>query len=304
MNQAHGVHVYSAQSDILGEAPLWSIAKQTLYWLDIGRKTLQSKASAVEPARVWPLPDYPGCLAELGVGEIAIAVSDGIQRLNLSTGRSEPLSILSHLDAALRFNDGKVDPQGRFWAGTMRNNFTETSQRADDVATGCLYRFDRDGRVHTMEEGVGIGNTLAWSPDHKHFYFADSEKGQMYVYDFDADSGAISNKRVFLEKTDFGVPDGSAMDCDGCLWNARWDGSALLRITPAGELDRVVPLPIPRPTSCCFGGNNLATLFVTSARSGLTSSQCTNAPLSGSVFAIHGLAQGMPVPPYAFKSAF
>jgi L-arabinonolactonase len=295
------MHVYSSQPDILGEGPLWSAGEQTLYWLDIGRKTLHAKASADAPPQSWQLPEYPGCLAELKSGQLAIALGDGFKRFDLNTGSSARLSTLPHLDPAFRFNDGKVDPQGRFWAGTMRNNFTDVPDRADDSAKSYLYRFDTDGSVHTMEAGVGIANTLAWSPDSKKFYFANSDKGQIYVYDFDADSGAVSNKQVLFETADLGVPDGSAMDSDGCLWNARWDGSAVLRITPAGRLDRIIQMPVPRPTSCCFGGTNLDTLFVTSARFGLTPAQCTDAPLSGSVFAINGLAHGMPVPPFAFK---
>ena len=162
---------------------------------------------------------------------------------------------------------------------------------------GVLYRVDCDGAVTILEDGIGIPNTLAWSPDLKRFYFADSLRGQIYVYNFDVLAGEISNKRLYFEDTDLGIPDGSAMDIDGCLWNARWDGSVILRITPSGTIDRVVQLPVPRPTSCIFGGRNLDTLYVTSARHGLSPSQLEPHPFSGCVFAVSGVGQGMPVSP-------
>src|SRR5205814_290163 len=148
-----------------------------------------------------------------------------------------------------------------------------------------------DGRVETLEQEIGIANTLAWSPDLSRFYFGDSLKGHLCVYDFDADSGTIHNKRTFYDTPGFGIPDGSAIDIDGCLWNARWDGGAVLKITPEGKLDQVIELPVPRPTSCSFGGPNLKTLYVTSATYGLTAAQLEHAPLSGSVLAIHGASQ-------------
>jgi sugar lactone lactonase YvrE len=180
----------------------------------------------------------------------------------------------------------------------MQNNFGLHGEAVEiDRCDGVLYRFDADGRVDSIEEEVGIPNTLAWSPDLSRFYFGDSLKGCMFVYDFDADAGTVRNKRTFYDAPGFGIPDGSAIDVDGCLWNARWDGGAIMKITPHGKLDQVIQLPIPRPTSCSFGGPDLKTLYVTSATHGLNQAQLEQAPLSGSVFAIHGAGQGIPVPP-------
>lgn len=292
------VEVYCEQQSVLGEAPLWSSAEQALYWLDIGRKALfRSTAPGTRP-RSWGLPDRPGCLAELAPGSMAIAMGRGVQRLNLDSGTNEGLYAEPPRRPGTRFNDGKVDPRGRLWVGTMQNNFGVNGEPVDVQRTdGALYKFDGDGRAHVIEEDVGIANTLAWSPDLKSFYFADSLRNQIYAYDFDADSGAVWNKRTFFESADHGVPDGSDIDTDGCLWNARWDAGVVLRITPAGKLDRVIALPVPRPTSCIFGGAGLETLFVTSARIGLTEAQLARYPLSGSVFAIRGAARGLPVPP-------
>lgn len=291
-----GIDVYCKQALVLGEGPLWSASGQALYWLDIGRKMLFRKAPAEAQPRSWSLPDYPGCLGELDTDSIAVAIGEGVQRFDLQSGATQLLCAAPPRSTGVRFNDGKVDPKGRFWAGTMQNNFGPNGEPVGiDGAHGALYRFDSSGRAQTIEENVGVSNTLAWSPDLKRFYFADSMRAEIYAYDFDADSGAVKNKRTFFNPSGPGIPDGSAMDVDGCLWNARWDGGAILRITPAGKLDRTVELPVPRPTSCSFGGPNLDTLYVTSATVGLSAEQLEAAPLSGSVFAIGGVGQGMPV---------
>lgn len=299
-----GVEVYCEQSPLLGEGPMWSVTEQALYWLDIGRKMLYRKTPAAPRPQSWALPDHPGCLAELAPGSIAIAMGKGLQRFELASGRAELFCVAPSMRSGTRFNDGKVDLQGRFWAGTMQNNFGPNGEAvAVTRADGALYRFHFDGSVSTVEENVGIANTLAWSPDTKRFYFADSLRGQIYVYDFDADSGAVTHKRILFDASGHGVPDGSAIDVDGCLWNARWDGRAVLRITPDGKLDRSIPLPVLRPTSCIFGGPNLDTLYVTSATDGLSPAQLKEFPLSGSVFALSGVGQGVPVPPLAWNTA-
>lgn len=292
--------IYSPQLDLLGEGPLWSRADQALYWLDIARKVLYRLATSDTTTRSWALDDYPGCIAEALPDTIAIAMGAGVHRLDLRSGASSLLCAAPCRPAGTRFNDGKLDPLGRFWAGTMQNNFGPNGDLVSVERTdGALYRFDLDGSARTVEEDMGIANTLAWSPDLKRFYFADSLRGQIYVYDFDADSGAVRNKRVLYEGSGYGVPDGSAIDVDGCLWNARWDAGVILRITPTGDVDREISLPVPRPTSCIFGGPGFNTLYVTSARVGLSAAQLKRFPQSGSVFAIAGIAQGMPVPPFA-----
>jgi sugar lactone lactonase YvrE len=298
------IEVYSRGSDCIGEGPLWSIAERALYWIDIGRRRIYRKEPTGSELRSWMLPEYPGCMAELAANKIAVAMGKGVQALNLESGTIELLCAGRDRRPGTRFNDGKVDPIGRLWAGTMQNNFAPDGTEVPiDRFDGALYRFDVDGTVATVEADVGIANTLAWSPDLTRFYFGDSLKGVIFIYDFDAVSGAVFNKRTFFDAKGFGVPDGSAMDVDGCLWNVRWDGGALLRITPEGKVDQVIQLAVPRPTSCAFGGEDLKTLFVTSATNGLTPAQIAQAPLSGSVFAIHGVGQGLPVPPMTFKGA-
>jgi Gluconolactonase len=291
------IQLFSEQQDNTGEGPVWSQTGQVLYWIDIGSKRLYRRGLSDPNAQSWDLKGYPGSLAEISLDVVGIALGDGIQLLDLQTGELSELWAGPPRRNATRFNDGKVDPLGRFWVGTMQNNFGPDGEPISIGRwDGALYRFDRTGSVETVEEGIGISNTLAWSPDLRRFYFADSLRGQIYAYDFDAESGSVSNKRLFFEN-ELGIPDGSAIDVDGCLWNARWDGGAVVRVTPSGVLDRVIKLPVPRPTSCIFGGPDMDTLFVTSARNGLKREELEEFPLSGSVFAIGGVGQGSPVPP-------
>jgi len=290
------VELFARGAADLAEGPVWSASERALYWIDIGQRKLYRQAVAETKAQVWCLPDYPGCLAELEAGSVAVAMGSGIHRLELATGRAGLLCAVPQIAPGVRFNDGKADPAGRLWVGTMQNNFGPDGKAvAVERFDGCLYRCNA-GTVALVERDIGISNTLAWSPDERRFYFADSLRGWIWVYDFDCTTGELRNRQPFFHAPAHGQPDGSAMDVDGCLWNARWDGGALMRITPQGRLDRIVELPVPRPTSCAFGGHDLATLFVTSATDGLDAGARARFPLSGSVFAIEGLAQGTSVP--------
>lgn len=303
MGSSSSIEVYAAHTDVLGEGPLWSVADGALYWLDIAQRRLYRKAPSESGDHVWNLPDHPGCLAEVGPGTLAVAMGEGVQLFSTQGGTLKLQCSPRDRRQGTRFNDGKVDPSGRFWVGTMQNNFDpEGNPIPVTRSDGALFRFDADGTVSTLEENIGVSNTLAWSLGQKRFYFADSIPGRIYVYDYDADSGRIHNRRTHFDVAGFGIPDGSTIDVDGCLWNARWDGGAILRITPEGKVDRRIELPLPRPTSCIFGGPRFETLFVTSARQSLSAAGLHEFPLSGSVLAIHGLGQGLPVPPFTIES--
>lgn len=291
------VELYCRQRAILGEGPLWSRGERALYWLDIWSKRLFRRAFSETHDQCWSLPNHPGCLGELEEGSLAIAMGEGIVRWRRQSGATEPLYKAPRMGPAGRFNDGKVDPKGRFWVGTMQNNFGPNGESmVISRSDGTLLQFGTNASVSVIETNIGIPNALAWSPSSQHFYFADSLKGRIYSYDCDIDAGTVRNKRSLFESPQYGTPDGCAMDADGCLWNARWDAGLVIRITPDGKVDRKVRIPAPRPTSCAFGGSGLNTLFVTSARVGLAPSQLERFPLSGSVFAIHGIGTGMEVP--------
>lgn len=194
-------------------------------------------------------------------------------------------------DPRLRFNDGKCDAHGRFWAGTMR--------LADDGPTGALYCLDPDGSLRTVLQGISISNGLGWSPDHQTMYFIDTPTRTVMAFDYDLDSGTPSNPRVFATIDD-GSPDGMCVDSDGCLWIAHWGGAKISRWHPrSGQRIEEWKLPVSLVTSCAFGGANRDELYVTTARSGLSPQQLRNEPDAGSLFVTRVPAQGQPS--YAFQ---
>ena len=290
------LEIFAQTGDELGEGPLWSESEQALYWLDISRKQLHRRTLAGASAR-WDLPGRPGCVENLTGGDLVLTLDQGVHRFEIKTGATSLLCPV-RLAAGVRFNEGKVDPSGRLWFGSMQDNFGPNDEAIPiERFAGTLFRLDRRGTVAAVEEKVGISNTLAWSPDQTRLYFADSLANRTFAYDYDAASGTVSNKKVFFEAPDLGVPDGSAIDIDGCLWNARWGAGVVLRITPDGRIDRRIEIPALQPSSCAFGGPGLDTLFVTSARIGMTPEALAGTPLSGSVFAVTGVGQGVRVPP-------
>ncbi len=184
-----------------------------------------------------------------------------------------------------RFNDAKCDRAGRFWVGSLAIDTTP--------AKGALWRIDADGTATRMDDGHHISNGLGWSPDDRRMYFTDSGKRVIWVYDFDADAGTLSNRRPFVDVPEStGVPDGLAVDEEGFVWSAGWDGWNITRYAPDGRVDRVVHLPVPRPTSCAFGGPDRRTLFITTARIRLSAGLLAEAPLSGSILAVDVLVRG------------
>jgi sugar lactone lactonase YvrE len=290
------VEIFAHQQDILGEGPLWNDSEQALYWIDIGQRLLHRQTITGQRAS-WELPGRPGCVERLVGGNLLLTFGAGVHRFETRGGRAELLYPVP-LPPGNRFNEGKADPSGRLWFGSMQDNFGPRGEPIPiERAEGTLFRLDAEHSLAVIEQGIGISNTLAWSPDETRLYFADSQRDRIFMYDYDAFSGNVSNRRLFFEGPGQGLPDGSAMDIDGCLWNARWGAGSLLRISPDGRLDRQIAIPALQPSSCAFGGPNLNTLFITSARNGMTAAQLAQSPLSGSVFAIAGVAQGMPVPP-------
>jgi L-arabinonolactonase len=276
----------------LGEVPVWDVAEQALYWVDIEGRRLQRLDPGSGAVRDWSFPERIASFALREQGGLVCAFESGFAFFEPESGAIEWIAKPEAMIARNRFNDGKCDRAGRFWAGSMDDRMKEH--------TGSLYRLDPDRGVHRMDGAIGISNSLAWSPDDRVFYFADSLDGIIYAYDYDHATGAIGGKRVFAPaKVEPGTPDGSTIDAEGYLWNARWDGWRLVRHAPDGRVDRVVELPVQKPTSCAFGGPDLATLYVTSAIWDLTADALARQPWAGGVLAVDVGVRGLPEPRFA-----
>jgi sugar lactone lactonase YvrE len=268
----------------LGEGALWCPLEQRLWWIDIQKPTLWrwQPGGAVQH---WPLPKPPGSFALRKDGGFLFAFRSGLATLDKPGAEVKWLPGLEPGDE--RFNDGKCDRAGRFWAGTM--------DRKLGSPIGRLYRVGTDFKVEPMDRGFTISNGIGWSPDDRTMYFTDTPSRRIYRYDFDAASGTIANRRVFVEvDPGHGGPDGMTVDSQGCVWSAQFDRWCVNRYDPDGKLERSVRLPVQRPTTCMFGGPNLDTLYVTSAAMGLAGQE--NA---GGLFALDPGVRGLPEPRFA-----
>lgn len=263
----------------LGEGPVWDVREQTLYWVDIRGCLLQRLEPATGDLRRWHLPEPVGCAALRDRGGAILALQSGFAFYDLEDETLDWIDDPEPDHPRNRMNDGKCDRQGRFWAGTMDDLEQEKS--------GALYRVDTDLSVHRMEGGIGIPNALAWSPDSRTLYFADTPERTIYAYDHDPQTGVIGNRRVFAPPpAEPGYPDGATVDAEGYLWSAQWDGWRLVRYAPDGRIDRTLELPVRRPTSCAFGGADLTTLFITTAAIGLDDTALAQQPWAGDLLAI------------------
>lgn len=279
-----------ACGNLLGEVPVWDVREAALYWVDIENCLLQRFSPARGTVDSWTAPerlagfalraDAPGIIGafESGIGfwTPGDAAIDWIARPEAD----RPHTI---------FNEGKVDRAGRFWAGSKDERLRDKS--------GGLYRVDTDLSVTRMVDGVGIANFFAWSLGDDRFWMADSLDGQISVFDYDHGSGAIANRRMFADfsASDF-TPDGGTIDAEGYLWVAVWGGWKVVRLSPDGRVDRTVAMPVSQPTSCMFGGLDLATLYVTSARWGLSEAALADQPMAGDVFALDVGVRGLAEP--------
>lgn len=271
----------TAHRATLGEAPFWDAPGQTLYWVDIAaRQALRLQGDNVQ---IWQMPEHVSAFIPCASGDALVTLSSGVYRLDLDSPGLDPrLTLLCVVDPqpGNRPNEARCDALGQLWLGTMQNNIGEQGQDLPvERRSGGLFRVQADGRVTPLLNGLGIPNTLLWSADATTLYFGDSLDATIYQYSVAAD-GFLSPPEVWRGPHPRGGPDGSAMDADGFVWNARWDGSCLLRLAPNGQVDRVIELPVSRPTSCVFGGADLRTLFITSAASP------ANHPLDGALLSI------------------
>ncbi|MGH8737525.1 MAG: SMP-30/gluconolactonase/LRE family protein [Burkholderiales bacterium] len=278
-------------ADRLGECPLWDERGRELWWVDILGPALRRIDPARGSVRALELPEPIGSFAFRGAGGIVAAMKSGLYFLNPDDGKLERVAQPEPGLPQNRFNDGRCDRDGRFWAGTMK----DARPRAP---AGALYRLDADGRCTRQREALFVPNSLCWSPDGKTMHLSDTHRHVIWAFDFDRGTGDISRERVFAEADDL-HPDGACIDAEGCLWSCQYGGWRIVRYTPAGKIDRVIALPIANPTCCCFGGAALDTLYVTSATQKLAPDELAKQPLAGSVLALRPGTKGLPEARYA-----
>ncbi len=277
---------------LLGESPVWCQRDKVLYWVDIKQPAVHRFNPATGDTQSWPMPEDVGSIGLRESGGAVAALRSGFATLDFCTGSVQELAGVSLQGPDMRFNDGRCDRRGRFWAGTLHENRLP--------GTASLYRLDPDGQCSRMIDGLTVSNGLAWSLDNRAMYFADSWTKTIFQCDFDLDTGTPHNQRIFAEiPAGAGVPDGATVDVEGFLWSANFDGGCITRYAPDGTVDRVIPMPVPRPTSCAFGAEDFSILYVTSASINLTDEQRAAAPLAGGLFAVETGVKGLAEPRFA-----
>jgi len=272
----------------LGEGIQWDVETKAVWWTDIQERTILRYLPSTGALDTFAMPERVGSFGLIERSDNIIAAFESGFAIADLTGTI--VRWLGKPDAALpgvRFNDGRVDRQGRFWAGSM----VETDPRE---ARGNLYCTGKDGAVQRRESGIIISNGLCWSPDSRHMYFADSPLRSIYVYDFDARAGSIANRRVFAHTPDGAHPDGATVDAEGYLWSAHWGVGQIVRYRPDGSVDRSLAVPASQPTCVAFGGPDLDLLFVTSARENLSEKALASQPDAGNIFVYKMDMKGLP----------
>jgi sugar lactone lactonase YvrE len=279
---------------IVGESPLWHPQERKLYWVDIQGKKVHRFDPQTTRNETFDLPDLVTCLAFRKTGGLLLTLRKQFAFFDPDSGTLEMLATVEGDKPHNRFNDGRVDPQGRFWAGTM-------GDPAWDQPVGTLYRFDPDQKLTQMQTQVICSNGTAWSPDGRTMYYTESFRYQIFAYDFDAASGTITNRRIFAEvdRKLKAFPDGLCVDEEGSVWSNQVGIGRVVRYDPNGNIQSEIRLPVPRAVGCTFGGAHLDTLFITSARETMTQQQIQDTPLSGSLFAVKPGVKGLVVSLFA-----
>lgn len=280
----------------LGESPLWHPAESRLYWCDIAAHELHRYDPDTSVHEHWVFDSEPSACAPMLGGGLLLAMRDGLWRFDTEGGRRTRLAEPPYDPAVERFNDGKADAWGRFWVGTIFE--------PREPALAALYCFDA-GHLERRADGITVSNGLAWSPDGRTMYWSDTKVHAVYAMDYDLSSGAVSRRRLFAQFASRvqtaapavygGRPDGAAIDAEGCYWVAMYEGARLLRLSPSAEVLLDLALPLRCPTMPCFGGSDLKTLYLTSAREARPASELVAMPLSGCVMQLRVEVPGLPV---------
>lgn len=275
----------------IGEGPVWDVAEQALYFIDIlGKKVLRFDPASGD-TRSWAVPDVIGSMAMRAGGGAIVALMNGVHTLDFESGACEMLATSGDLNEMVQLADGKVDRRGRFIVGS--------SDRTMEQARGKLYAMGADATLREIDNNIILSNGPCWSPDDSLLYHSDSIRNTIFAYDYDIATGTAKNRRVWANTEELGgIPDGATIDTDGCMWMAICEGQKVVQFRPDGQLERAIDMPVKCPSSVIFGGPALDQLYVTSLSPAFLGREAT--PLDGCTFVIEGLGViGLPEPRYA-----
>lgn len=289
----HQVDVLFQAGATLAEGPVWDSRLECIYWIDIRRRRIaRFDVTEERQTGVWITQHRPGCVALTDNREkLLIAAGDKIEILDLPTGTTQEIARLPIDVARFRVNDGRVDPQGRLWIGTMIDDI-----HAPDVFSGgALIRVDPDGTVFKVKDEFELPNGIGWNPDGSLLYMNDTTAQVTYSFEFDVSAGTVSNKQVLYDHSaGDGFPDGLSVDAAGCIWSAQWDGWNIRKISPNGELLAQIPMPVRRPSSAAFYGKHLSQLVITSATVDFSTEDFLKSPDAGSLYSMPVETAGVP----------
>ncbi len=265
----------------VGEGPVWDVAMQALFWIDILGKQVHRLTPHTGAVKSWDVPDIIGSMAIAADGNAIVALAGGVHTLNLETGECAMLASSPDLNEMVQLADGKVDRRGRFIVGS--------SDRTMKEARGKLYTLDPGStELREIDTGITLSNGPCWSPDDKIFYHADSILKLIFAYDYNIDNGTLSNKRSFASTEDLGgIPDGATVDSEGHIWSAICEGAKLVRFRPDGSIERIIDMPVKLPGSVMFGGPALDRIYVPSLSPAFMGREAD--PLDGCTFGVEGL---------------
>jgi len=288
LNKKQNITIAYPAKALLGEGAFWNHRTQELYWIDIEGKKLHVYSPEKNQNNSFDMPSRIGTVVPTSKNKFLVALEDGIYNFEKE---KEQLTLFSDIEAQVstnRFNDGKCDPAGRLWAGTMRMDESEAAAK--------LYSIESDGSFAARLDSITISNGIVWAKDKKTMYYIDTPTMQIRAFDFDLETGNISNERIAVQVSkELGFPDGMAIDENDKLWVGMWDGNAVIQFDPiSGTVMKKINVPAHNVTSCAFGGEDFSTLYITSARVDMTEEELLQYPDAGSVFKVDLDVRGVP----------
>lgn len=283
-----------AFSNACGESPFWSPSDAAFFWVDIPAGRIHRWSPSDNLAVSWQLPEQIGCIARQRSGGVLAACERALYSVSLASAEAlvTPRASIQHPADHMRFNDGRCDRRGRLWVTSFMAN-------TDKKPVGKLFCFSAEGLSQPLLDGFMTPNGMAFSPDNRTLYIADSHASvrKIWAVDFDLERGTLGQRRVFVDMSAYAArPDGAAIDTEGCYWVAGMDDGCIMRFTPQGKLDRIIRLPVRYPTMCSFGGEDMKSMFVTSLKR--SNVAAADDPFGGSLMLINPYAQGIAEVPF------